>query len=227
MTGAKESFAARIKELEDLATHLQRVAESERAAIARELHGNFGSLLAAAKFDVNWLMQHSKIDSDAASRAKLTHLSKMLDQALKLEQQLAERLRAALLDHFGLAIALQGTVEKMCKQASIECSVKVPDSLGELGVDLQLALFRIAQAAVEDAVQGGARTLELTLERLQESIAMRLTRDGAKPDGDDGERTQRISAMRHRIASFGGRLEIDERRGTRIAVSAPLVSAAR
>ena len=47
--------AARIDELSQLSTHLLRLAESERAALAKELHDELGGLITAAKMDMSWL----------------------------------------------------------------------------------------------------------------------------------------------------------------------------
>ena len=45
----------RTEELSELSTHLQAVAEQEKAALSRELHDELGGLLVAARMDLSWL----------------------------------------------------------------------------------------------------------------------------------------------------------------------------
>ena len=45
----------RTEELSALSSHLQTVAEREKAALARELHDELGGIMVAAKMDVAWL----------------------------------------------------------------------------------------------------------------------------------------------------------------------------
>ncbi|MBV8496207.1 MAG: CHASE3 domain-containing protein, partial [Gammaproteobacteria bacterium] len=45
----------RTEELSELSTHLQSLAEQEKAALSRELHDELGGLLVAARMDVSWL----------------------------------------------------------------------------------------------------------------------------------------------------------------------------
>ncbi|HLY52798.1 MAG TPA: CHASE3 domain-containing protein, partial [Steroidobacteraceae bacterium] len=45
----------RTAELSELSTHLQSLAEQEKAALARELHDELGGLLVAARMDLSWV----------------------------------------------------------------------------------------------------------------------------------------------------------------------------
>src|SRR5882672_972733 len=48
----------RNRELVELSTHLQSVAEREKATLARELHDELGGLLVGARMDISWVEQH-------------------------------------------------------------------------------------------------------------------------------------------------------------------------
>ena len=45
--------------LRELAQHLQTSVESERAAIAREIHDDVGGSLTALNFDLAWIARHT------------------------------------------------------------------------------------------------------------------------------------------------------------------------
>jgi len=53
----------RTRELVELSTHLQSVAEREKAGLARELHDELGGLLVGACMDISWAEQHLAQDS--------------------------------------------------------------------------------------------------------------------------------------------------------------------
>ena len=59
----------RTRELVELSTHLQNVAEREKASLARELHDELGGLLVGARMDISWAEQHlTKNDADLKLR---------------------------------------------------------------------------------------------------------------------------------------------------------------
>src|SRR5690349_340447 len=88
--------AARTEELSFLSTHLLRVAESERAALAKELHDELGGLITAAKMDLSWLSARIGGSLDAESGEKLNSVMQMLNQAMLLKRRVVESLRPSL-----------------------------------------------------------------------------------------------------------------------------------
>ena len=60
--------AARTEELSTLSTHLLHRTESERSALAKELHDELGGLITAAKMDMAWLATRLGSSLDAESR---------------------------------------------------------------------------------------------------------------------------------------------------------------
>ena len=46
----------------------------------------------------------------------------LVDQGIDLKRRIIENLRPSLLDHLGLAAALQWHVEEACKSANLECT---------------------------------------------------------------------------------------------------------
>ena len=60
-------LAHRSERLRELAQHLQTSVESERAAIAREIHDDVGGSLTALKFDLAWIAPPRAADRASAS----------------------------------------------------------------------------------------------------------------------------------------------------------------
>ena len=59
----------RNRELVELSTHLQSVAEREKASLARELHDELGGLLVGARMDISWAEQHLAQDDPSMQAA--------------------------------------------------------------------------------------------------------------------------------------------------------------
>src|SRR5688572_15534160 len=157
--------AARTEELSSLSTHLLRLAETERSALAKELHDELGGLITAAKMDLSWLSARLGTSLDAECSEKLTSVMQMLNQAMLLKRRVVESLRTSLLDHFGRSVALRSHFDEHCKRADIECVATLPDEMLELDPVAQLTLFRVAQEALANIIaRGGVKNVEVVIE---------------------------------------------------------------
>ena len=132
----------------NLATWLQSTQENERAALARRLHDELGGLLTAARMDLSWLRARLDQIGDEAMRQKAAAIDSGLSEAMNLKRGVVDRLRPALLDHFGLATALQAHCEDVCRRAGVPCDVQVTDEISAMPPDLALALFRASEFAL-------------------------------------------------------------------------------
>jgi signal transduction histidine kinase len=206
-----EPVAARIDELSQLSTHLLRLAESERAVLAKKLHDELGGLITAAKMDMSWLQSRLGPSLDAECADKVNSVMQMLNQAMVLKRRVVEDLRPSLLDHFGLAVALRSHFEEHCARAGIECVATLPEDNLELDAVAQLVVFRVAQEALANIIaRGGARHVEIVLEAQPAGYQMVIGDDGARLDTD---LARSMPSMRHRLFGAGGTVEAESRNG--------------
>jgi signal transduction histidine kinase len=223
--------AARTEELSQLSTHLLRLAETERATLAKELHDVLGGLITAAKMDMSWLQARLGATLDAECTDKVNSVMQMLNQAMVLNRRVVEDLRPSLLDHFGLAVALRSHFEEQCAGAGIECIATLPEEILDLDAVAQLTLFRVAQEALASIIaRGGARHVEVVIEPNGGGYQMVIGDDGALMDTD---LARSMPSMRHRLFGAGGTVEAETRaanenqaRGNQLRVFVPR-SAAR
>jgi signal transduction histidine kinase len=212
--------AARTEELSTLSTHLLRRTESERSALAKELHDELGGLITAAKMDMSWLAARLGSSLDAESREKFDSVVQMLNQAMMLKRRVVEDLRPSLLDHFGLAVALRSHFEEHCARAGIECIATLPDEA--LGLDLvtQLSLFRVAQEALANIIaRGGTKHVELVIEAENDGYVMTVGDDGTPMDVN---LAHSMPSARHRMQSAGGSVAAEARpQGNQLRVFVP------
>ena len=221
----QSALEERSRELASLSNFLQTHSEREKALLARELHDALGGILTPVKMDLSWL--ESRLGNDPEYSDRMRRLSALIDSGIDLKRRIIENLHPSLLDHLGLASALQWYVEEACRDAGIECSLMVSERLERLAPDLEIALYRLVQESVNNIVKhAGAHELELTLERTDEGLTVEVADDGVGIA--DVEKAKRLShglaGMMHRVRSVGGSFDVHSQagKGTRIDVFVPL-----
>jgi signal transduction histidine kinase len=226
----------RTRQLEALARHLQNVGEEEKTKLARELHDELGAILTATKIDVASAQRRiSSLDATAAE--KLARAQGHLDQGIALKRRIVEDMRPTVLAHFGLVTALRTLCEEAAQRNGWRLSLALPDDDIRLDEALAIALFRVAQEALNNAakyahasrlsvalvVSGG----DAELETGQASIALDIDDDGIgiAPADLDRARTHGLLGMRQRVAARGGTLDIGagpHGNGTRVSARMPV-----
>jgi signal transduction histidine kinase len=214
----------RIREVSRLATHLQALAEREKAEIARTLHDELGGLLTAAKMDLSWLQSRVQLPE---LQERLAQLGSVLDEAMDLKRRLVDDLRPSLLDHFGLPTALRTYVDATCARAGLRVDIELAEEAQTLPRDTAIAVFRIVQEALSNTIRhGAAKHVRLALSAHPRGFAVTLSDDGCGFDParelTDGK-TFGLMGMRQRVRSFGGSLAIESAagRGTTLRVEVP------
>ena len=232
-TAAQQAAAARVesqiaertRELASLSEFLQTHGEREKASLARELHDSLGGILTPAKMDLAWLEARLGNDPDCGPRLK--RLGALIDQGIDLKRRIIEKLRPSLLDHLGLASALQWYVDEASRTAGIECDLRIGEGLERLPADMEIALYRLVQESVNNIVKHSKATrLTLSLDRTADGLKLGIADNGVGIS--DLERAKRLShglaGMMHRVRSVDGTFDVHSRQGegTKIEVFVPL-----
>jgi signal transduction histidine kinase len=211
----------------DLSSNLQRVTEREKAALARELHDELGSLLVASKIDVSWL-RRTLDDGSENSKLRWDRVLRCLDDGLSLKRRVIESLRPTLLDNVGLVAALRWLVDETLRRVGIACVEDYPNSLPEMSPDARIAVFRVVQESLVNVVKhANARTVHLTVHADERDLSVNIHDDGMGIEEDRIEVAQShgLRGMRHRIEALGGVLRVRSAgpgAGTEIDFTLPL-----
>ena len=224
----ERQIAERTRELASLSNFLQTHAEREKALLARELHDSLGGILTPAKMDLAWL--ESRLGSDPEYAPRMQRLSALIDQGIDLKRRIIENLRPSLLDHLGLASAVQWFVDEVCRDAKIECHLRISERLERLTPDTEIALYRLVQEGVGNIVKHArAKRIDLDLERTERGLELRLGDDGVGiSDVNRAKQSSHgMAGMIHRVRCINGSVDIDSHpgQGTRIKVFVPLPAA--
>lgn len=193
-----------------LSSSLQKVAEREKAALARELHDELGGILVATKIDVSWLRKRVDDGSDAG-KLRWERVLKSMDDGLSLKRRVIENLRPTLLDNIGLIAALQWLVDESLRRQGITCEEQYPETIPDLSPDSRIAIFRAVQECLMNIVKHAkARAVLLQVSVEDDRLVVVVRDDGRGIDEGRIETAQShgILGMRHRIESLDGTLAI-------------------
>jgi signal transduction histidine kinase len=213
----------RTRELSELSTHLQELAEKEKSELARRLHDELGGLLTAAKMDLSWMQTRI---TEPPYGARLAQLGTVLDDAMDLKRRVVEELRPSLLDHFGLPTALRAHVEAVCTKASLQHEVVMSEDAETIPKECAIALFRVIQEGLTNIVRHAkARQVRLALTSDDSRYLLLLIDDGAGMRLDD-ERfrwSHGLAGMRQRVQAMGGHFAIESSpaAGTTLRIEVP------
>jgi two-component system sensor histidine kinase UhpB len=215
---AEQELEHRAQQLETLSRKLIEVQESERRAVARELHDDFGQVLTALKLNLH------RLDGDQSESIAL------VDGALARMRDLAHDLRPPLLDELGLEASLRWYAEREARRAGFTIRLDLAKIEPRAPATVEITCFRVVQEALTNIVRhANAKHVEIEVRKSDHLLDLSVRDDGcgfdyaaARKRAVDGG-SQGLLSMQERVALVGGELEIDSAgRGTRVHISVPL-----
>lgn len=218
----------RTADLTELAIHLQRVREDERAKLARELHDELGALLTAAKLDLTALRMELK-QAPPSSQERIRQLADTLTEGIQLKRRIIEDLRPSILNHLGLVAALQNLADDFAERSGLDVDTRL-DPAVRVDPQAGIALYRIVQEALTNVEKySKARHIHIELDARPTDTVLRVHDDGVGFDPASVARSgaHGLAGMRHRALALRGHLSIRSRpgRGTLVEVVLPATEA--
>lgn len=226
---ADEALRESADRLQHLSRRLLAVQEEERRHLSRELHDEFGQLLAT----ITLHLQAAKSAVGPAAQPSLEESIVLLQRAAGEVRSLALELRPTLLETAGLETTLRWLAEQYQQRTGIAAEVvgHVTDVSGEAAI----AGFRVVQEALTNVVRhAGARHVWIEIGQSEGLVSLVVRDDGV---GFDASKTLErapergnlgLLGMRERVQILGGSLALDSRpgRGTRIRITLPVAEPA-
>jgi PAS domain S-box-containing protein len=224
---AEQALAKYAVGLQALSRRLVEVQEEERRHLARELHDEFGQILAS----ITLHLHAARRAAGAAALPKMDECARLLQQAGEQVRNLALELRPTMLDTLGLDATLRWLAKQHQQRTGCEVQVIGHLSVAPLTPELAIACFRVAQEALTNVVRhASARQVWIELSQSESVLELIVRDDGV---GFDVAPTQEQAAgrghlgllgMAERVQLLGGTLEVisEPGRGTRIRASFPL-----
>jgi PAS domain S-box-containing protein len=221
-----EAVSEHRQQLLVLSARLAEAQETERRAIARELHDEFGQSLTALKIDLAWLHDHLPPRSKGLGE-KVDSALELTNETIQMTQRLAGQLRPRMLDDLGLAAALEWHVNEWSKHTRIKAKVTLPEEEWELDPSLNTALYRVCQEALTNVARhAGAKKVEVSLAREGDEVVLTVRDNGRGMDGGKITAPESLGllGMKERVEQIGGRLEIQSEagKGTTVVARVPV-----
>lgn len=229
---AEEQLRESHERLRQLSVYLQTVREEERTRIAREVHDELGQALTGCKLDLSWIASRLAKEKDLKPLLEKTRsLTAHIDSTIQMVRRIATELRPGILDHLGLAAALEWQANEFQTRTGIKCDVHT--NLRELSLhpDLNTAFFRIFQETLTNIIRhAGATQVRVHLKERDGRIVLEVQDNGRGISKEEVSNTLSMGLlnMRERAGLLGGDFKISAGaggRGTKVTVSIPIAHA--
>lgn len=200
---------------------LNQALENETKRIARGLHDEAGQLLASVHLAIADLAH----DLPPHRQARIDQVKWLLRRIESELRSLSHELRPAVLDHLGLKPALQFLADNVARRTRMTIAVGGDDP-GRLPPALEIALYRIAQEALNNVVKharASSASIELQAGRNRISCTVRDNGVGLPPDRVRGAQQLGLLMIRERLSALDGTLKLSStpRRGTTLCAEIP------
>jgi signal transduction histidine kinase len=227
---AEEALKNSRRQLRALSARLQSAREEERANVAREIHDELGQVLTAAKLNLDWVerrigeREHDRSLNPLLDR--VVECGEVIDSAIHSVQRIATDLRPGVLDHLGLAVALQQEAHRFQKRSGIACDFHLPPNHLGLPREVATAVFRIFQESLTNVARHAQATaVRVTLSADAEQVLLQVEDNGRgiRPDDAVDSRSLGLLGMRERASVLGGDVAIEPvtPRGSRVTLRLP------
>jgi ligand-binding sensor domain-containing protein/anti-sigma regulatory factor (Ser/Thr protein kinase) len=205
---------------------------AERSRIARELHDTLIQGFSGVTMAMQALAGRLRAPEE---RETLDDIIRDAASCLRETRRSVAGLRGARAQRTGsgLSSSLAEAARQITETKDVRLKLKLDKGPANLPAEFEYNLLRIATEAISNAVKhSGARTIEVTLECLPESLRLSVADDGAgfEMAGNGHLRPGHygLIGMKERAAQIGGEFEFDSApgHGTTVSVQAPLGRAA-
>lgn len=214
-----EREAAAHREVVELQGDLKELAVvEERSRLAREIHDGLGASLSSMIIQSEFILGMAQDDS---LRAELQELKSTAEESIEELRRNLQMMR----EDFELTQGLEDYAKTFQQRTQVDIRFERTGLTRKLSPDAQLALFRILQECLSNAVKHAApQQIQVKLDYDVDKVHLSVHDDGR---GFDPKQTPRghygLLNMRERAMKLGGTLIVDSApgNGTRVSFSLP------
>lgn len=214
------------EQMRRLANHLESAREEERKKIAFEIHDELGYALTAIKMDISWLSK-KMADYDEVYLQRIKSMSELTETTLNKVRSISTQLRPSVLDHFGIAAAIDWAAKEFQKRTAVRCKVIIYPEDIRLDENVSIAVFRIFQEALTNITRhANASRVDVSFTNNDGIIELQVKDNGkgiAKKQ-IDALKSLGLVGMREKAKSHGGTLDVSGRKGfgTTVTLTIPI-----
>ena len=198
-------------ELRDFSLHLQKISESEKQQIARDIHDELGQNLTLLKFGISWIKKHLG-DDTAIIDKKVDELLDEITITMDSFRRIQTSLHPAMLEELGLSATLEWLLNSFSKSSEIEIKFSVDDIDKEVvNLEKSLVIYRIAQESLTNIKRyANAENVSFKLMREDNMLLLSIADNGRGFDITtvDTKTHHGILGMRERVYAMQGEFSI-------------------
>lgn len=188
------------RERREAGAYALQAQEAERRRLARGLHDEVGQSMTVV------LLQLKRLQASATpeQQRQLDEAQEAVRTSMEDVRRLARELRPEVLDHLGLASALENLANSFAQRTHLHVHKQLELELPSLDPGAELVIYRIAQESLTNVARHAqASEVLLSLERGHGSVVLRITDDGQgfPPDHVEGGG---LRGIRERALIVGG-----------------------
>jgi signal transduction histidine kinase len=223
---AEDALKKSHEEFRQLASHLEKIRETERTHIAREIHDELGQQLTGLKMDISWINRRIK-SQDIEVQQKISETIQLIDGTVKTVRRIATELRPSILDDLGLVAAMEWQSSELEKRFEISCKFTSNLPVVNVHTDMATGLFRIYQECLTNVIRHAEATeVNAFLEAQPDQVVLTITDNGKGFDPADivNKKTLGLLGMKERASLMGGEYSIESvpGDGASIIITVPL-----
>lgn len=224
---AEEDLRSYANRLLSTSRRLLEVQEAERRRLAGDLHDRVGPNLTALGIRLELLESGMSAESRAACAAVIEDCKTLLQETVDATRAVMGELRPQVLVDYGLVAALRVMASGFARRTGIHTTVQEADGAKRLPHTVELAMFRIAQEALNNVGKHSrAKRVEMRYATQDGVAALEIHDDGIGFRGGHLEHAAADSGwgliiMRERAEVVGARLTLETNpgRGVHVRVS--------
>jgi len=187
--------------------------EAERLRIARELHDELGQTLTAIALRAEHAAQRK-----GAEHPEFAEMAEIVQRGLADVRRISLELRPSALEELGLLNAVISLCARVGEQTGIRVRHELHGPIPDLPAGVELAVYRVAQEALTNAVRhSGASEVTVSLRCSEAELLLSVT-DNGRGLPEQTLAGGGLTGMRERAMLIGAELEINSTAGTGVEV---------
>lgn len=222
---AEESLKTAHEELRNLAIYVDTKVENEKKKISRELHDGLGQLLTAIKINSSLLRRN--FEGDKAIIDKFDELNAMLDDGVKIVQDVTKALRSNVLDDLGITAAINSRLLDFEETSGIKTKFICNPDVFPLDPDLSISIYKIFLEIFTNIIRHAKiKQAKIQLRKSETSLSL-IIRDygiGITKEQISSSLSFGLIGIRERVNTWQGTMKVVgiPGKGTTIKIRIPL-----
>jgi PAS domain S-box-containing protein len=194
-------------QLQELAKHLMEAHEEERRRISRELHDDVGQRVALLGIELDLVRQ--LLHEHDALRERVERAQLATGELGTDLHQLSHALHSSKLKYLGLPAALRELCTRMGEKHALTIQVDCDEQKLSLPEEEALALFRVAQEALNNVVRHSrAASVRVALSATASKVRLLVSDDGSGFDPVSKTSGIGLIGMRERMRAVAGDFQV-------------------